>query len=110
MDEFHHSDWPKRFSIANKFEDQRYFYFGMRLIYEEAPKTLPKEIYNEIHRSIASQLLSMNKEKWNTIPMAYKELDDLKVKFEDKEDQNINNQLFEIDNFLQNLEKFYENA
>ena len=54
----------------------------MRLIYEEAPKILPKEIYNEIHRSIASQLLSTNKEKWNTIPMAYKELDDLKVKFE----------------------------
>ena len=110
MDEFHHSDWPKRFSIANKFEDQRYFYFGMRLIYEEAPKILPQEIYNEIHRSIASQLLSTNKEKWNTIPMAYKELDDLKVKFEDKEDQNINNQLFEIDNFLQNLEKLYQNA
>ena len=110
MDEFHHSDWQKRFSISNKFEDQRYYYFGMRLIYEEAPKVLPKQIYNEIHRSITSQLLSMNKEKWNTIPMAYKELDDLKVKFEDKEDTKIINQLFEIDNYLQTLEKFYQNT
>ena len=82
----------------------------MRLIYEEAPKVLPKQIYNEIHRSITSQLLSMNKEKWNTIPMAYKELDDLKVKFEDKEDTKIINQLFEIDNYLQTLEKFYQNT
>ena len=58
----------------------------MRIIYEEFPSILPKDIYDNIHSSIANQVMSMNNEKWNTIPKARKESDDLKVKYEnDKE-------------------------
>ena len=82
MSQFHNAEWGDKLSICDKFNDERLFYFGMRLIYEESPSTLPKDIYKNIHASIANQILSMDNEKWNTIPKAYKESDDLKVKYE----------------------------
>ena len=94
MEQFHKSDWIEKLSICDKFVDERLFYFGMRLIYEEAPSILPKDIYNNIHSSIANQVMSMNNEKWNTIPKAYKESDDLKVKYE-----NDNEKLEILNNF-----------
>ena len=82
MEQFHRSEWVEKLGICDKFQDERLFYFGMRLIYEEAPSILPKDIYDNIHSSIANQVMSMNNEKWNTIPKARKESDDLKVKYE----------------------------
>ena len=82
MSQFHNAEWGDKLNICDKFNDERLFYFGMRLIYEESPSTLPKDIYKNIHASIANQILSMDNEKWNTIPKAYKESDDLKVKYE----------------------------
>ena len=82
MIQFHNAEWVDRISICDKFNDERLFYFGMRLIYEESPSILPKDIYKNIHSSIANQILSMDNEKWNTIPKAYKESDDLKAKYE----------------------------
>ena len=82
MFQFHNAEWKDKLSICDSFNDERLFYFGMRLIYEESPSILPKDIYKNIHSSIANQILSMNNEKWNTIPKACKESDDLKVKYE----------------------------
>ncbi|MFL2814782.1 MAG: exodeoxyribonuclease I, partial [Candidatus Puniceispirillales bacterium] len=82
MIKFHNAEWIDKLSICDNFNDERLFYFGMRLIYEESPSILPKDIYKNIHSSIANQILSMDNEKWNTIPKAYKESDDLKVKYE----------------------------
>ena len=82
MIQFHNAEWEDKLSICDKFNDERLFYFGMRLIYEESPSILPKDIYKNIHASIANQILSMDNEKWNTIPKAFKESDDLKVKYE----------------------------
>lgn len=82
MIQFHNAEWVDKISICDKFNDERLFYFGMRLIYEESPSILPKDIYKNIHSSIANQILSMDNEKWNTIPKAYKESDDLKAKYE----------------------------
>ena len=82
MEQFHRAEWAEKLGICDKFQDERLFYFGMRLIYEEAPSILPKDIYDNIHSSIANQVMSMNNEKWNTIPKARKESDDLKVKYE----------------------------
>ena len=86
MDKFHKSEWSEKLKICDDFDDERLFYFGMRLIYEEQPSILPKEIFNNIHSSIANQVLSMNNEKWYTIPKACKDSDDLKAKFENEND------------------------
>ena len=110
MEEFHRAGWEERMSIADKFKDQRFFYFAMRLIYEESPQSLPKDIYREIHRSIAEQILSIENEKWNTIPKAYQELDDLRENSERKEDNNFLKLLSSLDDFFQEIERNYENA
>ena len=74
MQEFHKADWKDRLLVADKFKDSRFNYFAKRLIYEENPSILPKDMYNEIHRKIAKQILSLNDEKWNTIPKARDDL------------------------------------
>ena len=84
MNKFHKSEWSEKLKICDDFDDERLFYFGMRLLYEEQPSILPKEIFNNIHSSIANQVLSMNNEKWYTIPKAYKDSDDLKVKYDNE--------------------------
>ena len=110
MQEFHSAGWEERMSIADKFKDQRFFYFAMRLIYEESPQSLPKDIYREIHRSIAKQILSIENEKWNTIPKAYQELDNLRENSERREDNNFLTLLSSLDDFFQEIERNYENA
>ena len=35
---FHAADWKEKFSMLEKFEDQRMRYFGERLIFNEAQK------------------------------------------------------------------------
>lgn len=110
MFEFHNSNWDKKFFISNQFTDERYKYFAQRIIYEENPDILPKNIYNQIHKIIAKQLLSTNNEKWNTIPKAYQQIDKERLELEEKgEDEKL---LFleEINNFIENLEKKYEKA
>ena len=110
MIEFHNSDWDKKFFLSNQFNDERYKYFSQRIIYEENPEILPKDIYNQIHKIIAKQLLSTDNEKWNTIPKAYQQIDKERLELEEKgEDQKL---LFleEINDFIEELEKKYEKA
>ena len=69
---------------------------------------MPKDIYNQIHKIIAKQLLSTDNEKWNTIPKAYQQIDKERLELEEKgEDQKL---LFleEINDFIEELEKKYE--
>ena len=75
MLEFHRVDWKDKFSILQKFKDDRMQYFGKKILYEESPQSLPEEEYNSVHKEIASMILSTNKEKWNTIPRTYNEID-----------------------------------
>ena len=80
---FHEVDWDKRLSYLQKFKDKRYHYFGKKLLYQEKPDLLPKEDYDEIHGTIMKRGLSTTDDKkWNTIPRTYKEIDDLRAKFE----------------------------
>ena len=51
LKEFQKAEWKDRLVIADKMKDERYNYFAKRLMYEEAPDLLPKDLYNEIHRS-----------------------------------------------------------
>jgi len=110
MSQFHKADWKTKFSIIEKFKDERLHYFGKKLIYEEKPELLSKNEYNKIHRNVAKRLLSTNSEKWNTIPRTYSEIDTLREKF-DREGQSERLPILdEINTYLEELEKFYNAA
>ena len=108
MPEFHNVDWKDKFSVLQKFKDERFQYFGKKILYEESPESLPKNEYNLIHKEIASRVLSTNKEKWNTIPRTYSEIDTLRNKF--KEDKAKLEALEEINSFVEDMEKKYQKA
>ena len=108
MPEFHKADWKNKFSVLQKFKDERMQYFGKKILYEESPQSLPKEEYNLIHKEVASRILSTNEEKWNTIPRTYSEIDTLRNKF--KEDKNKLKALDEINSFIEEMEKSYQKA
>ena len=53
MDEFQeNNDWKKKNDIVAKLEDQRFKYFGKRLIYQNQPEVLNKNEYKENERYI----------------------------------------------------------
>ena len=108
MNKFHKSDWSEKLKICDDFDDERLFYFGMRLIYEEQPSILPKEIFNNIHSSIANQVLSMNNEKWYTIPKAYKDSDDLKVKYDNENNKEILEKLKKFDLLIDEIQRNFQ--
>lgn len=108
MIDFHNADWEERFYISNQFKDERYKYFAHLLIYEEMPHVLPKSEYENIHKIIANQILSTDNEKWNTIPKAYHELDNLREEYERQGNDEKLLFLEDWDHFLQDLEKQYQ--
>ena len=108
MPEFHKAEWKDKFSILQKFKDERMQYFGKKILYEESPQSLPKEEYNFVHKEIASRILSTNEEKWNTIPRTYNEIDTLRNKF--KDDKNKLELLEDINSYIEEMEKMYQKA
>ena len=78
MNKFHEVDWREKVNLIDKFSEERFQYFAECLIYEESPESLPKSIYNKIHRSFAQRLLSTNKEKWETTASFFNEVDNLR--------------------------------
>ena len=105
---FHAADWKEKFSVLQKFEDERMKYFGKKILYEESPQSLPKEEYNSVHKEIAARILSTNEENWNTIPRTYSEIDTLRNKF--KEDKDKLKALDDINSFVEEMEKLYQKA
>jgi len=108
MPEFHKVDWKDKFLVIQKFKDERFQYFGKKILYEENPDALPKQEYEAMHKEIALRVLSTNKEKWNTIPRTYSEIDTLRNKF--KDDKNKLNTLEEINSYIEEMEKMYQKA
>ena len=104
--EFHKADWKDKFSVLQKFKDERMQYFGKKILYEESPQSLPKEEYNSVHKEVASRILSTNEEKWNTIPRTYSEIDTLRNKF--KDDKEKLKSLQEINSYIEEMEKMYQ--
>ena len=108
---FHEIDWEKKLAYLQKFKDKRFHYFGKKLIYQEKPNLLPKEDYDEIHNTIIKRVLSTNDDKkWNTIPRTYKEIDDLRAKFEKSKDKEKLKMLEDINVYVEELEKAYSRA
>ena len=108
MPEFHRADWKEKFSVLQKFEDERMKYFGKKILYEESPQSLPKEEYNSVHKEIAARILSTNEENWNTIPRTYSDIDTLRNKF--KDDNEKLEALEEINSYIADIEKMYQKA
>ena len=81
-------------------------YFGKKIIYEESPESLPKDEYNIIHKEVASRVLSTGKERWNTIPRTYSEIDTLRNKFKDNNEKL--KALEDINSYILEMEKFYK--
>ena len=71
---------------------------------------LPKEIIAKIKRRIAKELFSTNDEKWNTIPKAYKEIDDLRAEYEEENDIKTINNLNNLNNLIEDIEKKYQDV
>ena len=108
MPEFHRVDWKDKFSVLQKFKDERMQYFGKKILYEENPQSLPKDEYSSVHKEIALRVLSTNEEKWNTIPRTYSEIDTLRNKFKDDKDKL--KALEEINLYIEEMEKMYQKA
>tara|TARA_Y100000590_G_scaffold427207_1_gene537086 strand:+ start:19 stop:1437 length:1419 start_codon:yes stop_codon:yes gene_type:complete len=106
MPEFHKADWKDKFSILQKFKDDRMQYFAKKILYEESPQSLPEDEYKSVHKEIAKRILSTNQEKWNTIPRTYLEIDTLRNKF--KEDKEKLKALDDINLYIEEMEKAYQ--
>ena len=106
MPSFHKADWKEKFLVLQKFKDERLKYFGKKILYEENPESLPKEEYDSIHKEVAARVLSTNKEKWNTIPRTYSEIDTLRNKFKDDKDKL--KALQDINSYIEEMEKIYQ--
>jgi len=106
MPAFHKADWKEKFLVLQKFKDERLRYFGKKILYEENPGSLPKDEYDLMHKEVATRVLSANKEKWNTIPRTYSEIDTLRNKF--KDDKEKLEMLNEINSYIEEMEKMYE--
>ena len=108
---FHEIDWENKLAYLKKFKDKRFHYFGKKLLYQEKPDLLPKEVYDEIHNTIIKRVLSTTDDKkWNTIPRTYKEIDDLRAKFEKNKETKKLKMLEDINVYVEELEKSYSRA
>ena len=110
MEEFHITNWENKLAVASKFKEERNYYFAEKLIYEENPSVLPKAIISKINRRIAKKIFSTNDEKWNTIPKAYKEIDDLRVQYEEENDKTTLTNLNKLNNLIEDIEKKYQDV
>ena len=109
MRKFHEVDWKEKVNMIEKFSEERFQYFAKCLIYEESPESLPKSIFNEIHRNFAARLTSLNKEKWETIPSFFKEADDLR-EHKYKDDEEALQLIAEYDKYVLELKSKFEAA
>ncbi len=107
---WHSSSWEDKLRLLDQFTDKRCSWFGQKIIYQEAPQILPPDLYKNIKSEIARRILSKNKEKWQTINMAYNEIDYLRDQADKRDDKNELNKLDEINDFIMSIEKKYEIA
>ena len=109
MKNFHNStDWAKKNEVLSKIKDERFHYFGKRLVYQNSPKTLKIEEYKKIHSDIAEKLLSTEEVRWTTIPMAESLIDNIRNE-KDISDEKLN-YMNKVDEYIQQIRGFYEKA
>ena len=105
---FHTLDWGDRHDLVNKFKDKRFKYFGERLIYQNQPEALPKDVYDNIHTETAERVLRLEEKNFTTIPMAEHLIDSIRAEKEiDKEKLDYMN---EVDAMIKEMRVTYEKA
>ena len=107
---WHAASWKDKLILLDKFEDERLVSFGKKIIYQESPETLPLDILKTIKRAIAERILSNEKEKWWTCKEFYFECDNLREKYSNKKDEVKLKFLDEINEFVEGIQKKYEEA
>ena len=104
---WHSSDWNEKLRMLDKFEDERLVYFGKKIIFQEAPDVLPKDMLKKMQIEIAERILSDKEEKWMTCKDFYFECDNQRERY--SKDSKILKQLDELNDHVMLIEKKYQN-
>ena len=107
---WHAASWKDKLSLLDKFEDKRLVGFGKKIIFQEAPEVLPPDIFKTIQRGIAKRILSEKREKWWTVSTCFTEIDTLREKYSDQNDEEKLKFLDELNEYIMLLQKKYENV
>jgi len=107
---WHAASWKDKLILLDKFEDERMISFGKKIIYQESPETLPADMLKTIKRGIAERILSDEKEKWWTCKEFYFECDNLRNRYTDEKDEKKLKFLDEINEFVEGIQRKYEQA
>jgi len=107
---WHSTPWKDRLKLLDKFDDERMRSFGKKIIYQEAPDVLPKDIFNSVKRGIAKRILSEKKERWWTVNMCFSEIDTLRDQYDNENDTETLKTLESIDSYVVSVRQKYENA
>ncbi len=107
---WHAAPWKEKLNLLDKFDDDRLVGFGKKIIFQEAPEVLPEAMYKSIRREIAKRILSERKEKWWTIPTLYNEIDTLREKYTNENDNEKLALLDEFNTYAMSIQKKYENV
>ncbi len=109
MEEFQKTEeWKIKHKIISKIGDERYKYFGKRLIYQNKPEVLEKKEYENIHKDIAKKILSVEEAGFTTVPMAESLIDNMRNEKDVSKDklEYVN----DIDAYISEIRKNYEKA
>ena len=107
---WHNAAWKDKLKLLDKFEDKRLVGFGKKIIYQEAPDVLPPDMFKSIKQSIAKRILSERKEKWWTVSTCFTEIDTLRDKYSDENNEEKLKFLEELNEYVMSVQKKYENA
>ncbi len=107
---WHSADWKDKLNLLSKFEDERLHGFGKKIIFQEAPEVLPQDIRKKIEQGIAKRILSTGKEKWWTVSACFTEIDTLRDKYSDQNDEEKLKFLDELNDHVMSIQKKYENV
>ena len=107
---WHAASWKDKLSLLDKFEDKRLVGFGKKIIFQEAPEVLPPDIFKTIQRGIAKRILSEKREKWWTVSTCFTEIDTLRDKYSDQNDEEKLKFLDELNEYIMLVQKKYENV
>ena len=107
---WHAASWKDKLKLLDKFDDDRLVGFGKKIIFQEAPEVLPENMFKTIKQGIAKRILSEKKEKWWTIPTLYTEIDTLREKYTNENDNEKLALLDEFNEYAMSIQKKYESV
>ena len=107
---WHAASWKDKLNLLDKFDDKRLVGFGKKIIYQEAPEVLPPDMFKKIKQVIAKRILSEKREKWWTVSTCFTEIDTLRDKYSDQNDEEKLKFLDDLNDYVMLVQKKYENA